>query len=79
MQVAEQSVPAKANSQCPGDDRIPVIGHETIDGRQKFIADRLLFRRRLQQSQHAGKTVIAAKNAMNIPVPAMRPNSETPR
>jgi hypothetical protein len=52
-----------------------VIGHETIDGRPTGSCSA----GGCNKVSNAGKTVIAAKNAMNIPVPTMRPNSETPR
>ena len=51
MKMAEQRRSGQGHEQCSGDDRITVIGHETIDGSQKLIADRLLFRRRPQQSK----------------------------
>ena len=51
MKMAEQRRSGQRHEQRPADDRITVIRHETIDGCQKEIADRFLFRRRPQQSE----------------------------
>src|ERR1700704_1223474 len=51
VKVAQQRRSGQGHQQCPGDDRITVMGHETIDGSQELLADRLLFRRRPKQSK----------------------------